>query len=52
MAGPGHLLVGGDVGSIIADEVLASGAADYSVTHMKDAAAANVVFVNGVCITR
>ena len=52
MAGPGHLLVGGDEGEAIAHFANAGAYAEYKTTHLHDASAANVVFANGVCIRR
>jgi N-dimethylarginine dimethylaminohydrolase len=63
MCGPDHILVGGDAGRLIANEIIksqnkkavessSSFQKKYKITHIPDAAAANCLYVNGVLIRR
>lgn len=52
MCGPSHLLVGGDLGRIIATAVEMQSPSKYKITYVPDPEAANCLYVNGVLIRR
>ena len=47
MCGDGHILTGGNVGRHIARGIEKASPQRYHITHVKDAAASNCVYVNG-----
>lgn len=52
MCGPDHLLVGGELGQLIAKSIEAASPAVYRITHVTDAEAANCLYINGVLFRR
>ena len=52
VCGPDHILVGGELGKIIATAIESSSSGTYKFTHVADEEAANCVYSNGTLIRR
>jgi dimethylargininase len=52
MCGHDHIIVGGDLGRVIASAVETASPRRYKITHVTDNEAANCVFINGTLIRR
>jgi dimethylargininase len=52
VCGPNHILVGGELGKIIATAIESSSPGTYKFTHVVDEEAANCVYSNGTLIRR
>ena len=52
MCGPDHIVVGGELGKLIANSVESVSPQTYKITRLPDAEAANCIYVNDILIRR